>query len=115
MIDTIKRYEDAGVQHIVLGIRGRDSEAMLATARRFVDRCAQKYNGQRATVDSAMPSRPRRVVARDGKRYCTSSSRSYTRRCTLSRFGNSVACMFQDRGGGVRRRFNPLVCLFRPV
>ena len=37
MIDTIKRYEDAGVQHIVLGIRGRDAETMLATARRFVD------------------------------------------------------------------------------
>ena len=37
MIDTIKRYEDTGVQHIVLGIRGRDAETMLATARRFVD------------------------------------------------------------------------------
>ncbi len=28
MIDTIKRYEDAGVQHIVLGIRGRDAETI---------------------------------------------------------------------------------------
>jgi hypothetical protein len=37
MIDTIKRYEDAGVQHIVMGIRGRDTETMLATARRFAD------------------------------------------------------------------------------
>jgi hypothetical protein len=37
MIDTIKRYEDAGVQHIVLGIRGRDSATMIATARRFVE------------------------------------------------------------------------------
>src|SRR5262245_58982516 len=37
MIDTIKRYADAGVQHIVLGIRGRDVETMIATARRFVD------------------------------------------------------------------------------
>src|SRR5215471_1793310 len=37
MIDTIKRYEDAGVQHIVLGIRGRDAKTMIATARRFVD------------------------------------------------------------------------------
>jgi len=26
MIDNIKRYEDVGVQHIVLGIRGRDAE-----------------------------------------------------------------------------------------
>ncbi|MBM3225071.1 MAG: LLM class F420-dependent oxidoreductase [Candidatus Tectomicrobia bacterium] len=37
MIDAIKRYEDAGVSHIVLGIRGRDAAAMLTTARRFVD------------------------------------------------------------------------------
>jgi alkanesulfonate monooxygenase SsuD/methylene tetrahydromethanopterin reductase-like flavin-dependent oxidoreductase (luciferase family) len=37
MIDTIKRYADAGVQHIVMGIRGRDTETMLATARRFAD------------------------------------------------------------------------------
>jgi hypothetical protein len=37
MIDNIKRYEDAGGQHIVLGIRGRDAEAMMATARRFVE------------------------------------------------------------------------------
>jgi hypothetical protein len=37
MIDTIKRYEDAGVSHIVLGIRGRDPETMLTTARRFAD------------------------------------------------------------------------------
>ena len=37
MIDAIKRYEDAGVHHIVLGIRGRDADAMLTTARRFVE------------------------------------------------------------------------------
>ena len=37
IIDTIKRYEDAGVSHIVLGIRGRDAEAMCSTARRFAD------------------------------------------------------------------------------
>lgn len=37
MIDTIKRYEDAGVHHIVLGIRGRDPDAMLLTARRFAE------------------------------------------------------------------------------
>lgn len=42
MIDAIKRYEDAGVHHIVLGIRGRDTEAMLATARRFVDEVRSK-------------------------------------------------------------------------
>ena len=35
MIDAIKRYEDAGVQHIVLGIRGRDAETMLAQALRL--------------------------------------------------------------------------------
>jgi probable F420-dependent oxidoreductase len=37
IIDTIKRYADAGVSHIVLGIRGRDAEAMCDTARRFAD------------------------------------------------------------------------------
>jgi alkanesulfonate monooxygenase SsuD/methylene tetrahydromethanopterin reductase-like flavin-dependent oxidoreductase (luciferase family) len=37
MIDTIKRYEDAGVSHIVLGIRGRDPQQMVATARRFAE------------------------------------------------------------------------------
>jgi probable F420-dependent oxidoreductase len=37
MIDHIKRYEDAGVSHIVLGIRGRDSDQMIATARRFAE------------------------------------------------------------------------------
>jgi hypothetical protein len=42
MIDTIKRYADAGVQHIVLGIRGRDAETMIATARRFVDEVRPK-------------------------------------------------------------------------
>jgi len=42
IIDNIKRYEDAGVQHIVLGIRGRDSETMIATARRFVDEVRPK-------------------------------------------------------------------------
>jgi alkanesulfonate monooxygenase SsuD/methylene tetrahydromethanopterin reductase-like flavin-dependent oxidoreductase (luciferase family) len=42
MIDTIERYEDAGVQHIVLGIRGRDAETMLTTARRFVDEVRPK-------------------------------------------------------------------------
>jgi len=42
MIDTIKRYEDAGVHHIVLGIRGRDTETMIATARRFVDEVRPK-------------------------------------------------------------------------
>jgi probable F420-dependent oxidoreductase len=42
MIDTIKRYADAGVQHIVLGIRGRDAEAMLTTARRFAEEVRPK-------------------------------------------------------------------------
>jgi alkanesulfonate monooxygenase SsuD/methylene tetrahydromethanopterin reductase-like flavin-dependent oxidoreductase (luciferase family) len=42
MIDTIKRYADAGVQHIVLGIRGRDAETMIATARRFVEEVRPK-------------------------------------------------------------------------
>jgi hypothetical protein len=42
MIDTIKRYEDAGVQHIVLGIRGRDTESMLTTARRFAEEVRPK-------------------------------------------------------------------------
>ena len=42
MIDTIKRYADAGVQHIVLGIRGHDAETMIATARRFVDEVRPK-------------------------------------------------------------------------
>jgi alkanesulfonate monooxygenase SsuD/methylene tetrahydromethanopterin reductase-like flavin-dependent oxidoreductase (luciferase family) len=42
MIDTIKRYADAGVQHIVLGIRGRDTEEMLATARRFAQEVRPK-------------------------------------------------------------------------
>ncbi len=42
MIDAIKRYEDAGVHHIVLGIRGRDAETMLATARRFVEEVRPK-------------------------------------------------------------------------
>jgi len=42
MIDTIKRYEDAGVQHIVLGIRGRDAETMIATAHRFVEEVCPK-------------------------------------------------------------------------
>lgn len=37
MIDAIRRYADTGVEHIVLGIRGRDAEAMRATAQRFAD------------------------------------------------------------------------------
>src|SRR5262249_60156824 len=42
MIDTIKRYEDAGVEHIVLSIRGRDAATMIATARRFVEEVRAK-------------------------------------------------------------------------
>ena len=42
MIDTIKRYADAGVSHIVLGIRGRDAATMLTTARRFADEVRPK-------------------------------------------------------------------------
>ena len=37
IIDNIRRYEDAGVSHIVLGIRGREPEEMIRTIRRFVD------------------------------------------------------------------------------
>ena len=42
MIDTIRRYADAGVSHIVLGIRGRDPETMLQTVRRFADEVRPK-------------------------------------------------------------------------
>lgn len=42
IIDTIHRYEDAGVSHIVLGIRGRDVETMIQTIRRFVDEVRPK-------------------------------------------------------------------------
>ena len=42
IIDTIRRYEDAGVSHIVLGIRGRESEEMIRTIRRFVDEVRPK-------------------------------------------------------------------------
>jgi alkanesulfonate monooxygenase SsuD/methylene tetrahydromethanopterin reductase-like flavin-dependent oxidoreductase (luciferase family) len=42
IIDNIKRYEDAGGQHIVLGIRDRDTGTMLATAHRFVDEVRSK-------------------------------------------------------------------------
>ncbi len=37
MVDNIQRYEEAGVSHIVLGVRGRDPDAMIATAHRFAD------------------------------------------------------------------------------
>ncbi len=37
IVDNIKRYEEAGVSHIVLGIRGRDSQRMVETAQRFAD------------------------------------------------------------------------------
>ena len=37
IIDNIKRYEDAGVNHMVLGIRGRDPQRMVETAQRFAD------------------------------------------------------------------------------
>ena len=42
MIDNIKRYEDVGVSHIVLGLRGRDADSMVATARRFVEEVRPK-------------------------------------------------------------------------
>jgi probable F420-dependent oxidoreductase len=42
IIDTIRRYEDAGVSHIVLGIRGREPEEMIRTIRRFVDEVRPK-------------------------------------------------------------------------
>jgi probable F420-dependent oxidoreductase len=35
IIDNIKRYEEAGVSHLVLGIRGRDPQRMVETAQRF--------------------------------------------------------------------------------
>lgn len=37
MIEAIKRYADAGVQHIVLGLRSPEPEVMLETARRFAE------------------------------------------------------------------------------
>jgi len=37
IIDNIKRYEAAGVSHIVLGIRGRDPQRMTETAQRFAE------------------------------------------------------------------------------
>jgi alkanesulfonate monooxygenase SsuD/methylene tetrahydromethanopterin reductase-like flavin-dependent oxidoreductase (luciferase family) len=42
IIDNIRRYEDAGVSHIVLGIRGREPEEMIRTIRRFVDEVRPK-------------------------------------------------------------------------
>lgn len=42
IIDNIKRYEDAGVQHIVLGIRGHDAATMITTARRFAEEVRPK-------------------------------------------------------------------------
>lgn len=37
MRDAIRRYEDIGVSHIVLGIRGRDATTMVETIQRFTD------------------------------------------------------------------------------
>ncbi len=37
IIDNIRRYEAAGVSHIVLGIRGRDPAAMIETIQRFTE------------------------------------------------------------------------------
>ncbi len=42
MIDNIKRYEDLGLSHIVLGIRGQDPETMVTTARRFAEEVRPK-------------------------------------------------------------------------
>jgi probable F420-dependent oxidoreductase len=44
IIDNIRRYADAGVSHIVLGIRGRDPETMLQTVRRFADEVRPKVS-----------------------------------------------------------------------
>ncbi len=44
IIDNIRRYEDAGVSHIVLGIRGRDADTMLTTIRRFADEVRPKVS-----------------------------------------------------------------------
>jgi probable F420-dependent oxidoreductase len=42
ILDNIHRYEDTGVSHIVLGIRGRDPDAMVETARRFAEEVQHK-------------------------------------------------------------------------
>jgi probable F420-dependent oxidoreductase len=42
IIDNIRRYEDAGVSHIVLGIRGREPAEMIQTIRQFVDEVRPK-------------------------------------------------------------------------
>ena len=44
IIDNIRRYEDAGVRHIVMGIRARDPDAMLQTIRRFADEVRPKVS-----------------------------------------------------------------------
>jgi probable F420-dependent oxidoreductase len=43
MLDAIRRYEDLGVSHIVLGIRARDATAMVDTIRRFTDDVRAKF------------------------------------------------------------------------
>lgn len=37
IVDHIKGYEEAGVSHIVLGIRGREPQRMVETAQRFAE------------------------------------------------------------------------------
>jgi len=37
MIDDLKRYEEAGLAHLVLGIHGLGADAVVATAQRFAD------------------------------------------------------------------------------
>jgi probable F420-dependent oxidoreductase len=44
IIDNIRRYGDAGVSHIVMGIRGHDADAMIQTIRRFADEVRPKVS-----------------------------------------------------------------------